>query len=491
MFSNNNEERVSGQCEARMRRGVLGGVRVMNVARRCLVILAMGVPAGACEAFVGDYTPDLEIVSETVDAAPFCRLEAQFTFDIAADSEASLPNLEAYYEAANPELIEHLNQVAARLDAGESEANVTYIWGAAGIGKSFVTRNVFGAFDDAQQCTIDLATIFRDAPLLLGEPITQKPDLATLDGTLVFNELPALAAPESFDFEDLLSAGGCIDADSGNVRPLIIIDSIDELQDDSSHAILRAVDEFLLNTSALAGAFTHVVIAGRPGGFASWLTDPKRNEDNNAILTSFQLAAPRYDTTGALEFRLRGYFDFTQELEALETSGLFDAYLASFTAALTAHPFLRYSIGNLSVGNVVIQHTTPDLDESEHELKAGLFDDVIYRNSQSHGRPGDGGTYEKSYLHVLEDIAAEFAHVSDNGTFVVRSEDSVEVFDDDGQSLGEVRVRDVLNRGGVAILTSASTTTARYRFEPFWLHAHLIERRNQRIDPGYDYRGCE
>jgi hypothetical protein len=52
-------------------------------------------------------------------------------------------------------------------------------------------------------------------------------------------------------------------------------------------------------------------------------------------------------------------------------------------------------------------------------------------------------------------------------------------------------VRNVLNRGGVAFLTSALTTTTRYRFDPFWLHAHLIERRNQRLDSEYEYRGCE
>ena len=63
--------------------------------------------------------------------------------------------------------------------------------------------------------------------------------------------------------------------------------------------------------------------------------------------------------------------------------------------------------------------------------------------------------------------------------------------DDSGATLGEVSVRDVLNRGGVALLTSATASSTRYRFDPFWLHGHLVERRNQRTVTGYIYRSCE
>ena len=52
-------------------------------------------------------------------------------------------------------------------------------------------------------------------------------------------------------------------------------------------------------------------------------------------------------------------------------------------------------------------------------------------------------------------------------------------------------MRDVLDRSGLAFLHPVSFMTARYRFEPFWVHAHLVERRNQRLYPGYEYRTCE
>ena len=83
---------------------------------------------------------------------------------------------------------------------------------------------------------------------------------------------------------------------------------------------------------------------------------------------------------------------------------------------------------------------------------------MVYRNSQSHGRPGDGAELEAAYLRVLEDIAARYLDVSEQGAFVVRSEDVITVVGDDGEPLGEVRVRNVLDRGGVAVLSSATSS---------------------------------
>jgi hypothetical protein len=240
-----------------------------------------------------------------------------------------------------------------------------------------------------------------------------------------------------------------------------------------------------------AGPFLHFIVVGRSSAFATWLTAPERTQENNDILDRFDLAAPTYRTAGDLEFRVRGYLDFIGELANVEAAGELDAYVASFTDAVSAYPFLTYSTGNLAVGNVVIEHTAPGRAESEEALKVGLFDDILLRNAQSHGRPGDGSEYDAAYRRVLEEIAVRYVEVDDAGDFVVRSEDTVEVTDDEGAVLGEVRVRNVLDRGGVAFLTSGVESTTRYRFEPFWLHAHLIERYNQRLDPDYAYRPCE
>ncbi len=454
--------------------------------------MPLGVLAlASCQSLVGDYVVDDEfsVAPDPIQTQSLCEIESErFVFEVDIDSQADEPSLESYYERANPAFVKHLADVHEIFESGAPHTRVTYLMGAAGVGKSFVTRNALGAFPDEVQCTAEMGDLFGEDADLLNFEVVSQPDLATLDGDLVFNELPSFERLRNFELESLLSAAGCLV--DGEPLPLVVIDGIDEVHDDVSHALLEAVDEFVM-ARADEGSFLHVLIAGRPEGFGTWIADPTRTEENSAIVDSFNLQVPQYRTAGDLEFRLRGYLDFRGDLETFEANDEFDGYLESFSSAVQQHPFLTYSIGNLAVGNVVIEQTAPDLEQDERQLKTRLFDDIVLRNSQSHQRPGDGGPLESAYRRVLEDIAARYAETDERGVFSVRSEDTVDVLDDDGEMLGEVRVRNVLNRGGIAFLTSATTATTRYRFEPFWLHAHLLERRNQRLDDSYEYQGCE
>jgi hypothetical protein len=441
--------------------------------------------AAGCGTLVGDYAPDLELV----ESAPLCAIDADvFAFAIDVESEDAQPDLESYYERRNPEFVAHLADVHQRFVDGSTDRRVTYLMGAAGVGKSFVLDNSVGAFAEEERCEVELGDWYREKTGSLPFEITSAADLATMDGETVFNELPTLADPGTFDLVGLLEAAGCyVD---GALVPLVVIDGVDEIHDDAAEQILEAVDELVLASEA--NTFVHFLVAGRPEGFWSWLTDPDRTQKNTDIVDRFDLEPPHYATAGDLEFRIRGYFAFTGELDELEQSGEFDDYVASFTDAVTTFPFLTYSIGNLSVGNVVIEQTSPGLNQSEAELKAGLFDDMLQRDAETHGRPGNGESLEGGYRRVLEEIAARYAEdVNAQGVFTTRSEDVVPVTDDDGVELGEVRVRNVLNRAGIAFLVSANTRTNRYRFDPFWLHGHLVERYNVRHYPGYEYRTCQ
>ncbi len=449
-------------------------------------LLLVSSLAAACNAFVGDYEADLEIVSAIVEPDELCAVEEQFFHTIDLDDESRWDDLADYYEAANPTLTSHLAQLSDALHQGDSARGSTYLWGAAGIGKSFLMRNVFDSFAEHEQCALDLADVFSGNGETYGFRLERQPDLATTNREVVFNELPTVEPAGDFDLWAVLEAEGCVT--DGLLRPLVVMDSIDEIHDNAARAVLQSVHELLNSEGSLVEPFVHFVVAGRPGGFASWLTDPSRGE-SKVDVAIFELKAPAYDSAGALAFRVTSYLEFAELLTQLQPSGV-DEYVASVTAAVQRYPFLGYSLGNLAVGNVVIEHTAPGLDEDEEELKAGILDDMLYRNAQSHGRPGNGTELEGTYLRLLEDIAARYAEVSRDGTFVIRSEDTLEATADDGTVLGEVRVRNVLNRGGVAVLTSATSTTTRYRFEPFWLHAHLVERRNRRFDPERTYRGC-
>ncbi len=460
----------------------------MKPLLRVLLLVVGATMPMACDALVGDY--QVAPGDEGVSSAHLCDIErATFTFELDLESTARQPDLETYYEVANPELITHLNTMAQSYVDGDTGAGVTYIMGTAGVGKSFAVRNVLNGFADTEKCSIELSDLFGDDVELLDFSVVQTPDLATLDGQVTFNELPSIADPTAFELTSLFAAAGCEVA--GTLVPLIVIDDVDEIHDISSAAILKALDRFILDGATGTGPFIHFIVVGRPEGFYTWLTDPDRTEDNNAILEIFTLSAPRYQTAGDLDFRIRGYLDFTEQLAGLETSGELDGYIDSVINGVASYPFLTYSMGNLAVGNVVIEHTRPGVNETEQPLKAGLFDDIILRAAQSHGRPEAGSELGWPYLRALEEIAVRYVDVGDDGVFPVLSEDTLQVRDAAGTVLGEVRVRDVLNRAGLALLTSASATSTRYRFDPFWIHAHLIERHNQRTVAEYAYRTCE
>ena len=448
--------------------------------------IVLGTSLAGCSLVVHDYAVDAS-PGGVQDSEPLCEVERKaFVLPLDLESRDARADLTEYYSAANSELVSHFEAVASDYRDGVVSQGVTYVTGSAGVGKSFILRQITDVFDPSDQCEIDV----RDALTSVGSgfDVEMRPDLATTNGEIVFNELPALVGNQTFDLEDLLDAQGCVVG--GRLLPLVVIDGIDEVHATLSYALLEAVDECILRGELCSVGFVRFVVAGRPEGFVGWLTNPERTEKNQKILTEFALQAPQYVTAGDLEFRVRGYLEFAGELDDLEASGELDEYVASFQDAVSQHAFLSYSIGNLAVGNVVVQHTAPGLDETEEDLKAGLFDDILLRNVQTHGRPGAGSEYDSAYRRVLEAVAVRTApDVTDAGVFTVRAEDTVPVVDDNGEELGKVRIRDVLDRAGVSFLTSASTSTTRYRFDPFWLHAHLVERHNQRL--GAPYGTCE
>lgn len=438
----------------------------------------------ACQSFVGEYTADLE-QGEVLESSELCAVDSRLAFELDLDSDAAKDTLEAYYEAANPGLVEHLAEIAEKFANGEREGGVTYMQGAAGVGKSFVTGSLTGAFAASEQCSVEFADLFAASVKKRGFEVELRPDLATTNGAQVFNELPTISAPADFDIEVLLEAIGCFD--DGVLRPLVVLDGIDEVHENTARLLLERVDDYILRRDEDSVPFVHFLISGRPEGFASWLTTSERTSKNTAIETQYDLRGPNYVTRGDLAFRVESYLEFA--LGDSFTEERLAEYTENFIDALSRHPFLRYTTSNLAFGNLVIDQSAPGLDRSERTLKARLFDGFLARNAETHGRPGAGTEFDGAYRRALEDIAARYIEVDEQGRFTVNSDDTLECFSDDGESLGRLRVRDVLNRSGVAFLSDPRAR--RYHFDPFWLHAHLIERRNQRLKAGYTYQTCD
>ena len=96
----------------------------------------------------------------------------------------------------------------------------------------------------------------------------------------------------------------------------------------------------------------------------------------------------------------------------------------AFVALIAEHPFLSYSIQVLAVRNYVIEAKLGGM-ESETDLKAAIYDSLLERNRQIHGR---GDVYPLSYQFLLEDIAARYLDAVDSeGFFVVDVQDRIEV----------------------------------------------------------------
>jgi len=316
-------------------------------------------------------------------------------------------------------------------------------------------------------------------------PTKRLPDLTTINESLTLNSLPGFVDPGAFDLRKFLEEQGCVVG--GQVKPLLVLDGLDEIHTSSAHALVREVEQFLL---AGGDDFVHMVLSGRPEGFAPWFSDPMRGDTTGKVVELLRLRTPLYVTAGDVALRLREYLEFSKQLAEVEANEALDDYTDSVLEALEAYPFLRYSLSNLAVGNVVLQHTAPGMDESEMSLKGKIFEDLIARNADTHRRPGTGTRYDASYLGVLEEIAATYANVNARGEFSVSPKDSVVLESVTGESLGEVSVIGTLERSGLAYLASPSSKTKRFRFSPFWVHGYLAERYNARHTPKYQYRGC-
>lgn len=285
----------------------------------------------------------------------------------------------------------------------------------------------------------------------------------------------------------MFAASGC--ERDGELLPLVIVDDIDEIHPDSSRLILRSLDKLILDPGPKAG-FLHVIVVGGSEGFASWYRDPKRHGGIAEFLSVFELKGPLYSTTGDMEVLATDVLRFQMGKERWEEAvrdGTASTLVERYLRYVLRHRFLTYSIRSLAVATMISVRSSTSPDDTELDLKEFLLDELLRRSSSVHGRPDPS---DDRYQWVLERIATKYATaLNDEGFFVVGLDDTVPVTSETRDE-GEVRVRDVLERSGIAITIPGSHSTARYRFEPVWMQAHLIELANQRAAPRHSYRSC-
>jgi hypothetical protein len=320
--------------------------------------------------------------------------------------------------------------------------------------------------------------------------VIDRPDLVTLDGKLEFDSLPAVAQANEYELESILEVANCKQNDE--LVPLIIVDDIDEVHSETSNLILKSLDEFILDAAELNEDFVQVIAVGRAEGFAPWYQDSKRNDDIVEFLSVFRLNGPEFMTTGDLEILANNQFAFvlgTEIWDGMKQDGTAAELIDGYIDYVEWHPLLTYSVRTLAIATMITDRSSSSPDDSEADLKEFLFEELLRRATNTHSRPLPSNV---QYRRILEEIAVRYAaeeKLDDEGFFTVGFNETVPVMED-GQSVGEVYVRDVLDHSGIAILEPASFSTARYRFEPVWVHSHLVELWNQSIDSNHTYRAC-
>jgi serine/threonine protein kinase len=392
-------------------------------------------------------SPDSPIPIEQI-----CRVDRRLSYEIST-APAHANNLPSLYRNApsNTDLFGHLDQLRQLYRNGASHRGITYIYGAPGVGKSFIVRNHLMKLLPDRTCVVKLTDV----------------------------RLPGIADSSDFQLGPLFSASGC--ERDGELVPLMVIDDIDEIAPELSRQILRSLDKLIQETGQPEAGYLHIIVVGGSEGFAPWYRDPKRGDGIQNFLRTFELKGPVYATTGDLEVLARNVFEFQRG------KGNSRLLVDDFVRYVRRHRFLSYSIRSLAIATMISIRSSTNPDDTEFELKEFLLDELLRRASSVHGR---SDLNDEQYRRVFEQIASRYAdRLDDDGFFVVEGDDKVSV-PREGRDVDDVGVHAILEHSGIAKTIPESHSTARYRFEPIWVQAHLVELANLRESPRHQYRTC-
>jgi hypothetical protein len=424
------------------------------------------------------------LLTRPVPVAHLDALDDNLTTEI-IDGPAAADDLLSYFALANPDLFDHIEVIEQAYLDGTGGKGLTYIWGSPGVGKSFISRNRLSAGFPGPSCLVKLGDLFDEDTAKLDFEVTRKADLMTLDGQERFDDLPAVAETSAYDLEGMLSAASCVQNEE--LVPLIIVDDIDEVHSETSNLILRSLDRLVLETEVRGGKLLQVVVLGRSEGFATWYRDPKRNDDIAEFLRVYHLNGPEFLTRSDVEVLADNQIRFVlgnDIWEEMIKGGAAEGQVEAYVQYVSRHPILPYSIRVLAIATMITDRSLNSTEDSDRELKSFLFNEMLRRASDVHGRPAAG---DDQYQRILELIAVRYAGeelVDDQGFFTVGFNDTVKVRNGVWSSR-EVLVRQVLDHSGIAIVEPASFSLLRYRFDPVWVHPFLVELRNQRVNPLY------
>jgi hypothetical protein len=412
----------------------------------------------------------------------------------------SLPD---YYWAANPALKRRLDIVKQAYERSQQDPEyrfhaVTLITGSAGIGKTFIKKEVIPAVCPPEASTkLDLRELFQEWEK--EGKVHQRPDL-TANG-ITLSTLPSLDNRETLAMKDYLNQ---------TAAAFYVIDSLDEVHPNDYTDVLQQVERFALDSER---RFCHVVVLGRTFAFAEYWTMLRHDNRTGEELQIFQLNEPRFRTTGDVlvsslnydtyfhklrmvdgeeftsltptqyeRFQASG-FAKTGEFSSVEfetNPGMTTAGRKQFLDWVQTKPYVVATLGNLA-GNGIIRDISEQrlgLPDNDRSVKEAYLNARLLRESNTSGRPGGvSSDHLELYLRLLEEVAVKVVKekkVDEDGWFDVSEDDVIDCFID-GHNV-HVRVSRILDRSGMKELRVADNGARHYRFEPVWLHRLFVER---------------
>lgn len=447
--------------------------------------------------------------SKGLDLSPLLEIESRTLPPVLRVGPNRHATLADYYWEANPELHERL-LAARRVYEAETPVpfrGVTLIAGAAGIGKTFIKKDIASRqYPPEAVCKLDLRELYEDWQ---HQGWTEaRADLAAGENSLSYSHaqrnlagcrLTALLKEKSAAF--------------------YILDSLDEVHPDDQTALLREIEAF-----ALRGArdFVHVVVIGRGDAFCDYWrqTDADSVPGNLALM---MLRPPEFRTTGDLlvsswnhhcfhyklawtrsgeniPFTLNDYRDWSaaefprdgryRNASFLSNHSLDSGMQSMLESWATHEPTVRSVLPNLA-GNGIIRTIAEDF-----YLRGARYDDRevmetylharLLRESAKQQRPcNTRPEFLKAYLQAFEEVAAKYLRerkVDADGYFYVAASDTVEVQYRGGPMT--LPVNRILDRSGLECCDPRTKAGCHYRFEPVWFHRFFVNRYLERNGQG-------
>jgi hypothetical protein len=303
----------------------------------------------------------------------------------------------------------------------------------------------------------------------------------------------------------------------------VVVDSLDEVHPNDYAFVLSELERFALHSDR---EFIHVVVFGRPLAFRDYWSD-RRARGLPYGLSGHVLNPPDFRTTGDLRVSTWNYDCWKFGLSRVDGTGeahpmSFEDFQrwcdkdfatvgefanVSYKENRSIRPEVRDELERWAAQHRVVTAVLPNLAGNsiareiveadvecgkafdERRFMEAFFARWLERDSKTDNRPSRvKPDHLDLYLKLLEAVAIKYideGRLSPLGYFEVNDDDRV--FVQHGDYDVSVPVRRLLNRSGLVNMDAVQAVTQRYRFEPFWIHRHLVvrhlERSAQQLSP--------